>query len=319
MSRNSSYDNEHLMLKTSLLVLTMIVNLPACAGSTRSNIDDFDRLVPIFEKWGKPDSSLLVMDNDNTLTMIPCPDNSNPDYCQYLGGPAWFSWQQRQIEKGKEPKVADTFDQLLDVSTVIYAVSDMIYTRPDVPDVLHQLTGTGVRLLVETARGNADLSATERQFGQLNINGSENLLEYISENAVSFDGATSKPSPYIPCQQTAMRPISYRNGVMYLSGQNKGVNLKCMLDEYNNQANVVKITHVVFIDDMEENVKDVHSAFKNSNEYMVHALHYTALREHKKAFIKSELAESYQLKSMQRWNTLLKAMDSQLLDPAVND
>ena len=106
---------------------------------------------------------------------------------------------------------------------------------------------------------------------------------------------------------------------MYLSGQNKGVNLKCILDDYNKQPDVKKITHVVFIDDMEENVWDVHGVFKNSGEYTVHVLHYTALREHKKAFTKSALSEAYQLKSMQRWNALIKAMDSQLLTPAVDD
>ena len=305
----------------SISALISLVPFATNAGSDRATVRSFTDMVDYVKKSEDRTSTLVVMDDDDTLTMMSCPDRNKPDTCQYLGGPAWFSWQQAQIEQMAQPRVANTFDGLLTVSSLLLSVNNMPYTAEDVPVVLNNLTATGVRLLVETARGNNNVSATENQFSALNTENKQygNLLSLVSNNSLTFSPQTgaSKPSPYQPCTNQSMAPITYQQGAMYLSGQNKGTILKCMLNEYNAQPEAKKITHVVFIDDTEENVINVEKAFEKSEKYTVYALHYTKLKRHKKALTKGEMADVYQANAMKRWRKIKSVLEGELLNPMI--
>lgn len=298
------------------LTLLFISTLPAYAESSMKAVKSFTEMQKYVEKFKDPTTTLVVMDDDDTLTMMSCPDKNIPETCQYLGGPAWFSWQQAQVEKLAQPRVANSFDELLTVSSLLLSINYMPYTAADVPVVLNKLVASGVRLMVETARGNSNVSATEQQFARLDTNNQKfaTLLSLISNNSLKFgkDGMTSKASPYSPCGN---RPVTYRQGSMYLSGQNKGTILRCMLDDYNETEGSTAISNVVFIDDTEKNVKNVHKAFEES-KYNVYALHYTALTEHKKALTKGEMAKTYQENAMKRWKAIRKALEGNLQNPS---
>lgn len=305
----------------SITALLCIAPLAANAGSDQATVRSFTEMVNYVEKGNAPQSTLVVMDDDDTLTMMSCPDRNKPETCQYLGGPAWFSWQKDQVTRMAQPRVANSFDELLTVSAMLLSINKMPYTADDVPKVLNKLTASGVRLLVETARGNNNVSATEDQFSVLATNNSNypTLLDLVSNNSLNFgkQAAASKASPYQPCPDTNLRGITYRQGAMYLSGQDKGTILKCMLNEYNAQTDAKPITHVVFIDDTEENVTDVEKAFANSEKYTVYALHYTKLKKHKKALTKGEMADVYQKNAMERWGMIKAAVESGLMNPVV--
>ena len=291
------------LIALSLLGCVCVGN--TVAGGKEPSVESFTNMQK-YIKEGMEKSTLVVMDNDDTLTTMSCPDRSKPDTCQYLGGAAWFDWQQEQIENMSQPRVADTFTGLLDISAALFSINYMPYSAKDVPGVLDTLTDKGVRLLVETARGDANIAATEAQFQRLSIDNQEGdtLFSLISSHSLTFGNNSSKASPYQPCPEQKLRAISYRNGAMYLAGQNKGIILKCMLDEYNAQEGVEPITHVIFIDDTEGNVKNVREAFAGSKTYNIHALHYTALSEHKKAFTDGRMADTYQENAMQRWHAI---------------
>ncbi|MBT6051540.1 MAG: DUF2608 domain-containing protein [Candidatus Scalindua sp.] len=304
-----------------LLAITMGVALlcsEAFASSTMISVHRFKELEQKVNELGLEDlpKTLVVMDDDDTLTMMGCQGQTEANTCQYLGGPAWFSWQSG-LAKDSPYCVANSFEDLLKISSLLLAINDMVYTEHDVPTVLNSLTGSKVHLLVLTARGPSNSSATARQFADLPVTGPEhmNFLELIRHNSLIGNKSQihSIASPFIPCDVSNARSVSYQQGIMYVAGQNKGEMLKCLL----NSTESSSIKHIFFIDDTLENVKDVHAAFEDSKKYNVIAIHYMALEAHKKALTKGPMAETYQNNAKGRWDKIKKTLDLELENPAL--
>jgi len=304
-----------MILRKFSLLAGLLVSFSATSASTQITADDFSIVETKVAEWGVPQNTLLVSDNDDTLTAMPCPDLSSPKTCQYLGGAAWFSWQEELIGTNEKHKVADSFGELLEISALLFAMNKMNYTQKDVPNVLLGLQNMGVKTMVATARGNENISATEQQFTALNVQKGESLLENFAANAPQFLDEPLE-SPYMNCTNT--RAISYRNGVLYLAGQNKGENLQCFIHRYNRDLpHSQRITHMVFIDDTLKNVEAVSKAFESSS-IEVASVHYTALHEHKDAFVKGKMAKRFQQKAAERWEQIRTVLNKQLLTPSVD-
>lgn len=272
-----------------------------------------------------PTATLVVMDDDDTLTMMPCPQGSKPKNCQYLGGPAWFAWQE-DLQKNDTDSpylITQDFDQLLEVSTLLFAMNNMVYTENDLPDVLAKLSSKGVRLLVETARGVETSSATAAQFQALDA-GDSSFARLIEKNSLVMDdsGSASLPSPYTPCNIPGSRPVSYQQGVMYVAGQNKGTMLQCLLQSYESQSvdnPALPIRNIVFIDDTQANVDAMYQAFKGQQRYAVKALHYNAFDEHKNALTQGPKAKTFQDNARRRWEAISQVMQRHLQSPVTTD
>ncbi len=290
----------------------------ASAGAVIKDVMSFTEMEAHVKELGSPESTLVVMDNDDTLTTMSCPDRADLKNCQYLGGAAWFSWQEEQLQNLAQPRVANNFDDLLTVASTLFAINNMPYTAPDVPIVLNNLTQQKVRLLVETARGNGDAAATVRQFETLQVKHSNDstLQALISNHSLTFNGNPGKASPYtMECNGKTTSPLTYQQGAMYLSGQSKGPILKCMLEEHNKYGDGKDIKNVVFIDDTPSNVTSVFNTFKDSDDFTVVALNYKALDEHKKAFTEGEMAAKYQNMAMERWEAISEILQLSLQNP----
>jgi len=284
-------------------------------------VSSFEELKKVVTDLGEANlaHTLLVMDNDDTLTMMSCPDQNNLKTCQYLGGPAWFSWQNSLLSTASPYRVATEFDDLLKISTLLFAINYMEYTEEDVPTVLQSLVNSQVRLLVLTARGTDTSAATANQFSHHVLSGKNskylNFLDLISQNALvgkksSIPGIAS---PYQPCGNVKARAVSYQNGVMYVAGQNKGQMLKCLLEATDSST----IQNIIFIDDTYENVKDVYEAFKTTKMANVISIHYTALSAHKDALTTGPNAKAYQENSNRRWNAIKSVLKKELQTPAI--
>ncbi len=278
----------------------------------------FSTLEAIVARQGHAQTTLLVMDDDDTLTMMPCPESGDITQCQYLGGPAWSSWQQSLLGTSSPYRVADSEDELFALSSVLFALNFMDYAEPQLPQVLQALTTKGVQLLVETARGNGDISATENQLANLALDSSPapaSLQALIATHGLMMSGMQSSlPSPFMPCATQGVRPVSYRQGVMYVAGQNKGDMLSCLLSHAESQG---KITHILFIDDTEQNVQDVYARFKDSPQYVVTAIHYTRLQQHKAALTRGPLSSVYQQQANLRWQSVKNIITTTLLKPTL--
>lgn len=303
------------------MLVNIIFSTFSSADSEIQEIASFKALHKIALDLGKENLSktLLVMDDDDTLTMMSCPDQSKINRCQYLGGPAWYSWQNSLLGTQSKYRVANTMDELLEISTLLFAMNDMPYTEQDVPQVINELSKLGVRLLVETARGSDTASATSRQFTKLSVKDPKykNFMSLIQKNALPATKSSipSIASPYIPrCKQAGSKPrlISYQQGVMYVAGQNKGKMLQCLLKRTESSS----IKNIIFIDDTLENVIDIAEAFESS-KFNVTALHYTALTGHKNALTTGPLAETFQNNAKYRWEIIKGVLSLSLQKPAL--
>lgn len=310
-------------LSTLLIVIlaSIIFSTYTLADSKIQEIASFKALHEIVLELGKENlaKTLLVMDDDDTLTMMSCPDQSKTNQCQYLGGPAWYNWQDSLLETQSEYRVANTKNELLEISALLFAINDMPYTEQDVPRVLNDLSKSGVRFLVETARGSETVSATSRQFTKLSVKDPDykNLMTLIQKNALTATKSKipSIASPYIPhCKQAGSKPrlISYQQGVIYVAGQDKGKMLQCLLKRTESSS----IKNIIFIDDTLENVIDVATAFESS-KIKVKALHYTALTGHKNALTTGSLAETFQKNAKYRWEIIKGVLGLSLQKPAI--
>ncbi|NOY72093.1 MAG: DUF2608 domain-containing protein [Gammaproteobacteria bacterium] len=320
---------------TAIMLNTTLLCSQANADAEILPVKNFKEMQQVVNKLSENSypHTLVVMDDDDTLTMMSCPDQNKGNTCQYLGGPAWYSWQSdlltkndELVKKGRSLSkeqlsylVAKNNKELLDIAALLLAVNYMDYTESEVPDVLRTLTKKGVKLLVLTARGSSNLSATTNQFSNLSVNTKgENkpvtFTDFIDSNALKGDksGMQSIASPYFACGNSK-RPVSYQQGVMYVAGQNKGEMLKCLLSSTDSS----KIKNIVFIDDTLANVEDVYSAFESSSKYTVKALHYTALQAHKGALTSGPNATFYQNNAKHRWEAIKDVLQRELQTPAI--
>lgn len=304
-------------MKRSLTAFTisLCLGLNLNGDSIRGEVKSFNELRENILEDFKDDleDTLLVMDDDDTLTMMKC-DTKNPskENCQYLGGPAWFAWQQKLLDKNQS--IAKNFNELLDISNLLFSLNNMEYTQNDVPDVLKSLTNAQLNLLVLTARGGEAADATTNQFSNLYTDTTKKstLMELIQNNALKGKRSkiTSIASPFNVKGQK--KEVTYKQGVMYISGQNKGELLHYLLKN----TRSFNIKNIVFIDDTLQNVKDVDSAFKDSSRYNVRAYHYTALQKHKNMLTKGKNAQKYQKWANDRWDSIKKVLNKQLLWPS---
>ncbi len=335
-----------------------------------SQLQDAVQTLKTENKQKNLSNTLIVMDDDDTLTMMECADRKDPKSCQFLGGPAWFSWQEnllkqyqsnhpiqqdlnllqqleakngkltkqekelkRELEKlakestntAQPPLVANNMGDLLDIAALLLAINNMPYTEEkEVPSVLKTLTKDQAKLLVLTARGTSNLSATESQFAALTATKADqkkgttvvSFQELIHNNALkgTKSGIASIAGPFKPQKclpkpdRAKAREVSYQQGVMYVAGQNKGEMLKCLLSRTDSS----QIKNIFFIDDTLQNVVDVFSAFEGQDQYKVTAMHYTYLKKHKEAFMGEKALQD---KANKRWEDVKDSLSAHLKSP----
>ena len=304
---------------------SLAVTATATQAAEVSAVNSFEEMADLAFAFsdGNLGSLLIVMDDDDTLTQVPCTDQSAPATCQYLGGPAWYSWQEGLI--GATPaspyQIADTEDDLIALSAMIFGLMDMGYTDPAIPTMLSDLSagGDGAKMLVLTARGGSDVSPTQTQFADLNMGtGGQSFADFISANGLiamtsglpSLASPATLNGPSDACSSS--RDMTYADGVMYVAGQNKGTMLHCLLE----RTDAANVDYIVFIDETLANVKDVAAAFPGGvDEPEVLALHYTRLEAHKAALTDGPDADRLQQIANERWEVIRAALLATLLSP----
>ncbi|ROR99010.1 uncharacterized protein DUF2608 [Sinobacterium caligoides] len=308
---------------TSLLSLISILlssnNYAHADLKSAQSFEVIKTLVEGFDNKGI-EQTLIVMDDDDTLTMMQCNDQNSPSKCQYLGGPAWYSWQSELISNNSSSnfRVAEKNKELLQISALLLSINNMPYTDPIIPGVLRELTDKGSKVLVLTARGVSNLSASENQFDNLYLteDKQQSFLSFLNSHALlgTNSGISSIAGPIKPASCNAERRIAYQQGVMYVAGQNKGVMLECLLARTDAKA----IKNIVFIDDTLQNVKNVYNAFKDNEKYTVYAYHYTKLQAHKEALTQHKGKQNknpYQVSANQRWLKISEVLKATLKQP----
>ncbi|MCX7124947.1 MAG: DUF2608 domain-containing protein [Gammaproteobacteria bacterium] len=185
---------------TSTALLFMLTN--TFADSKIISTDSFATVKQLIEQNKHPHHLLLALDDDDTLTMMPCP---SPSHCQYLGGPAWYNWQSK-LPAGDTDRVWQTFPQLLAINNLLMVMSQMPLVDPQTPSTLQAADNRGAFIVVASARGSDMSNATETQFQQ------DGIFNLIKQAAIKTPtGHTSFPGEYLPdsWQETPVRLIQF--------------------------------------------------------------------------------------------------------------
>jgi hypothetical protein len=277
--------------------------MTASANSIIVSLDSFKDVQQLLLQQKHPKQTLLVMDDDDTLTMMPCPTKN---HCQYLGGPAWFAWQSKLPQNSKQ-RIWKSFPALLSINNLIFSMSKMPLTDSHIPVTLKIAQQQGIKTIVASARGYDMVNPTETQFTQ------DGIFDLIRNNAIKTpDDHTGFPGIYNPAKwnNKSVRAIAYVHGILYLAGQNKGVMLQQFLAKTKNTR---KIRMIIFVDDTMQNVKEVASAYAKDANMNAVSIHFTRLASHKAAFLSGKNAKKWQAQATQQWFAIRHAMRKNLI------
>jgi hypothetical protein len=131
-------------------------------------------------------------------------------------------------------------------------------SQADAAEQVRRMQNAGMKVIVLTSRGP---SCKAQTFAELNSNGFD-----FSENA--WPPSEGYAEPFLPAGSD--RPVVYENGVLFASGQNKGIVLKAMLDKNSGEPPML----IVIADPSRENLNAVMKTFSWTGT-KVHAWRYT--------------------------------------------
>ena len=236
------------------LIFALLFNQTSLASSRTIEANNFCDVKEILSSIDSPSETLTVFDDDDTLSMMPCKDHS---HCKFIGTPAWFDWQS-QLPKNDPQRVSSDFPGLIEASNDIHRNSIMAATGKNEMEVLLWMQSKSFHILVETARGPEIQKATERQLAALGI------LPLL-ENTATVTLETK-------------RAAEVKNGIFYVTGQNKGNMLKALL-----KKSELTYKTIILVDDSLKNVQAFAEAFK-LDDIDVIAIHYTQLQNSRHSF-----------------------------------
>lgn len=216
------------------------------------------KVLELGKKYG-PENVLIGLDIDCTL--ITNADN--------FGSDVWWDWQSTLLKNNPESPylVSRDFSKLLFYQGIIQQLTVGDYsTEKDIPAIIKDLQNKGFNTIVITARGPETLNRTEAQIEncQLNFSGNKLLSDIAGKyapyelNVPEKDGITQEDVTNFKLK--IPRKVRFDGGVLYCSGQNKGILLKALLFKQNK-----KVSAIAFVDDQNKNTDDVWNVYKGSN------------------------------------------------------
>lgn len=287
------------MIKWMGYVLRICLTLFAVnsfASSELFTANNFHQIAAILKQHTQPSNTLIVFDDDDTLTTLSCP---NTKHCQYLGSPAWFDWQ-RSLQADDHQRIGSTFTDLIEADTLIIDSSQMILTDKSEHSVIKNLQADGYHMIVETARKYNLENATEKQLDQ------NRLLALFQTNTLKPKySAGAVASPFTVAY--FKRRVVYANGIYYVCGQNKALLLNALLPKLKQTD---KLNTLVLIDDAQNNIDSFYQIYKSNKKIHGIAIHYTKLNKHQANFLAN--AKLHQLVT-KRWLAIHTALKQNLL------
>jgi hypothetical protein len=215
---------------------------------------------------------LVVLDDDNTLTTMP----------QFLGGVSWFGWQASLLKTNSPLREFTSFAALIQGQRLLFVLRKMNLTDASIPSVLQGFAARGVHVIVDTARGPSFSDLTQEQLKEnavLSTTDSHSTLFKQAglinkhDNSTSYFANVSCPK----INKAFSRPVLYRNGILFTTGQNKAQALQCLLHKlgYATKGKNQQYTHIVYMDDVEKLVQIMQKEYQHNVNVQLTTLHFT--------------------------------------------
>lgn len=212
-------------------------------------IDSMSELV--FKKKSEVgvENILVVYDFDNTLMAM------NQD----IGSDQWYQWQSELLKKGNtKDRVAKSKEDLLDINYKIFALGKMHVVEAQTPKIVREIQNLKIKSIVLTSRGPILRNDIENELRDIDLN--------FKKSAFGPEGGYA--STFLPDEVKGSKHISYMDGIVMVSGQNKGKILKEILKKTGSKFKVI-----VFLDDSLSNIENVEKELKDEAD--LYTFHYT--------------------------------------------
>lgn len=258
---------------------------------------------------------LIVFDIDDTLLA-----NTSD-----VGSTAWWNWQS-SLPTTSTDKIP--FPALLADGGALFALSDMKPAEGQVTiDVFKRLSADGFPMHALTARGPDNRDATLRELADQGLIFTtapecgaplcvkrgrlpgDMLIAPLARKRFSFaEGAKTRDLGAGVLKLSSGRNASVGDGVMMVSGQNKGIMLRLLVDSF---PAAERPKAIIFVDDSAKNVADVKAASPLFNETL-RIVHYQALTHEQADFQKSRARQSKAMADLKRIaNTVCTVLNNQ--------
>ena len=264
--------NGQKLTKTKMLSLNLAIALVIFLGNyadcaervTTKSLKDVLEFVKKQKSKSSADSILVVYDFDNTLMAM------NMD----LGSDQWYQWQSAALKDADSKQaMVKTKAQLFALQYKLYALVDMHAVEKETPEVVKEIQAMNIKSIVLTSRGSVLRGDVEIELDRAGIS--------FKNSAIGPVGGY--PSTFIPQGFENAREVSYQNGIVMGSGQNKGVVLKAILAKVES-----KFKTIVFVDDTLSNIENVEKEFDADKEEALTTFFYTHEEDRVKKFEKDK-------------------------------
>lgn len=273
-----------------LLFISVLFIQSSFAKVVNYQTDNYTQIKQIYQNSAlDPKTTLLAFDLDDTLITMTQP----------LGSVGWWDWQANLLKTGNDPEKLFTteMNQLVRIQNILFQLIKMEVTDENAIPFLKESVHEGAIILGLTARGQEHLSATLMQLKNNKFTENGNLL--FKKYGLKFNQASFVTDGFYCPQFT--KEVVYQNGIMFLSGEDKGQALSCIVK--NAKQNIKTI---IFVDDAKRNIDSVNNAFASRNDLNVINILFT--KENAK---EDELQTNttMQTKMMNDWKYIKKSLN----------
>ncbi|MCT4641620.1 MAG: DUF2608 domain-containing protein [Bacteriovoracaceae bacterium] len=268
------------------LLALLILSLSTYANQKLTSDDFLEIEKKVYSKAKKfgVKNVLVVLDIDNTIMKMP----------QDLGSDTWWGWQEKTcIGKKALPKhcVSNNFTQLLEVQGQIFAMSKMLPTQKETPQVIRRLQKKGYKVILLTSRGHAFRSATEKELKRNNMNFINSAIgpkkgfagTYKPYDLKKFKQYGLTKDDMVAMGNKKPRAVSFQNGIFMTAGLNKGIMLKTLLHKTQS-----KFKAIIFADDHEKHSVRMHAILGKVKDIDLTTYRYTKIDPEVKRFKESD-------------------------------
>lgn len=235
-------------MRVLMLFLSIFLIQSSFAKVTEYQVDNFAKINDIYQHSSiNPKTTLLAFDLDDTLITMSQP----------LGSVGWWDWQSGLLKNDKNAKDLFTTDynQLVRIQNILFQLIKMDVTDENVLPFIQQAANDEATIIGLTARGKEHLSATLMQLTDNQFMENDQLL--FKRHGLKI------PTGSFACPKFT-RDVIYQDGIIFLSGEDKGQALTCILSSATQQ-----IQTIIFVDDSAKNTQAVKRSFADRNDVNV--------------------------------------------------
>lgn len=237
-------------MKRAMLLIVIISNISYAAERVSSkNLQHLNAIIAKYSASFDKKDILVVFDFDNTLMAM------NQD----IGSDQWYNWQSKAISENlNKEKMLNSKEELFEVHYKLFALGDMHLVEKNTAELVQKIQSENIKSFIMTSRGSEYRNDIEIELERGGLS--------FKESAIGPLGGYA--SRFVPEGTGLTRLISYEDGILMGSGQNKGILLKYILNKTNSQFKLI-----IFIDDTLKNIENVEAVY--SQDPSVITFYYT--------------------------------------------